>query len=544
MKTTNIRYKFAAFLCATACVGFAACENDTIETSGGKKPDQEALGEIYGMLRSDNSPENTIDLLLTEGKGFVTDNFYYRMTRPAENDLSMEARADGSLLDDYNEKQEIVRVLLPDGNYDFPDGKKIDLSKESQRSALRRIRFLAEGLVPGEYVLPLTVAEEDGSADERKTLYYNITIRERYKNAYELDRNIEGMYPETDVEEPLFIVFYINTKDYQPLLVTDYRMLKRKRKPAEDIWERTIGNIINLRTVVLDYDAATDQVALELGSDMKYVLGHAPKYIWPLQEEGRKVCLSIEGGGKGVGFCNLTDAQIANFVAEVKIVVEEYNLDGINLWDRNSGYGKEGMPAMNTTSYPKLIKSLREALGNDKLLTVTDHKEPTEYFWDTEATGGIAVGEYIDYAWSGYFSGEEKVQILDPWHPDDVEVSEYTHKPFAGLDLLKYGCVNMPWYKAGTAAAITDVKHVIRWKLAGNKPNNILVFEDLRTILQDAYEGKWDASLSSVCTAYADDGKTGTGVLNTTNNYSPSLNSLSVFPNGEVGYGKWEKDWE
>ncbi|HAY18285.1 MAG TPA: glycosyl hydrolase family 18, partial [Rikenellaceae bacterium] len=66
------------------------------------------------------------------------------------------------------------------------------------------------------------------------------------------------------------------------------------------------------------------------------------------------------------------------------------------LWDRNANYAvaeEKGFPKVNTTSYPKLIKALREALGQNKLLTVTDHEEPTEYFWDTQATGGIKVGE-------------------------------------------------------------------------------------------------------------------------------------------------------
>lgn len=58
------------------------------------------------------------------------------------------------------------------------------------------------------------------------------------------------------------------------------------------------------------------------------------KYIRPLQDKGRKVCISIEGGGKGLGFCNLTDAQIADFTAQVKAVVTEYGLDGVNFWDR------------------------------------------------------------------------------------------------------------------------------------------------------------------------------------------------------------------
>lgn len=103
---------------------------------------------------------------------------------------------------------------------------------------------------------------------------------------------------------------------------------------------------------------------------------------------------------------------------QVKTVIEQYELDGVNLWDRNSGYGKEGMPAVNTTSYPKLIKALREALGTEKLLTVTVYEEPTATFWDTEATGGIAVGDYIDYAWSGYNSNSEAPQLLDRGIPN------------------------------------------------------------------------------------------------------------------------------
>ena len=145
---------------------------------------------------------------------------------------------------------------------------------------------------------------------------------------------------------------------------------------------------------------------LNLGNDMRYVLDHIDKYIRPLQDKGRKVCICLEGGGSGLGFCNLTDTQIEDFVAQVKAVITAYELDGVNFWDRNAGYGKEGMPAMNTTSYPKLIKAMREALGNDKLVTLTDFEEPTEYFWDTAATGGIEVGQYLDYAWSGYLNNE------------------------------------------------------------------------------------------------------------------------------------------
>ena len=103
---------------------------------------------------------------------------------------------------------------------------------------------------------------------------------------------------------------------------------------------------------------------------------------------------------------------------------------------------------MNTTSYPKLVKALREVLGPDKLLTLTDYEEPTEYFWDTEATGGIKVGEYLDYAWTGYCDEDYPFEIVDPYHPDDPNVSkEHIRKPIAGLDATKFGCINAPWQK-------------------------------------------------------------------------------------------------
>ena len=40
-----------------------------------------------------------------------------------------------------------------------------------------------------------------------------------------------------------------------------------------------------------------------------------------------------------------------------------------------------------------VIKAVKETLGADKLVTVTDYEEPTEYFHDVEAMGGIEVGE-------------------------------------------------------------------------------------------------------------------------------------------------------
>lgn len=541
MKTIfSLQTGIATLLCTAALAGLMACDADTVEQQGGKLPDKEPLETVSGMLRSGNSSEKTIDVLLTEGSdGFVMRNFYFQQTKPASDGLSLDAWVDATLLDDYNAADGVERTLLPEANYEFPDGKVLDLSSEAQRSALKRVKFTAAGLAAGEYVLPLTVAGQD-APDANKTLYYNVSVRQPYTDEYALHDGHD-----------LFFVFYINTNDFQPLLAQDYIMRKKLARGTTVAWYDAVGNIINLRTVMLDYDAATGRALLNLGNDMRYVLDHAVKYIRPLQEHGSKVCISIEGSGKGLGFCNLTDGQIVDFVAQVKTVVEEFGIDGINLWDRGSEYGKEGMPAMNTASYPKLIKALREALGREKLLTVTVYEEPTSTFWDTQATGGIAVGDYIDYAWSGYNRESEAPQVLDPWHPELAYVSDYTQKPIANLPKERYGCINFPIYSTSSMEIGTAINQILYTDMLdwvpNYKPNNIIVFNDLHTNLQDNYETYWDTMFAQCCTVMDSENKY---LLGSRNGYSYLFdnNRLGTLPNeageGIGGYGKWKKDWQ
>ena len=541
MKTIfSLQTGIATLLCTAALAGLMACDADTVEQQGGKLPDKEPLETVSGMLRSGNSSEKTIDVLLTEGSdGFVMRNFYFQQTKPASDGLSLDAWVDATLLNDYNAADGVERTLLPEANYEFPDGKVLDLSSEAQRSALKRVKFTAAGLAAGEYVLPLTVAGQD-APDANKTLYYNVSVRQPYPDEYALHDGHD-----------LFFVFYINTNDFQPLLAQDYIMRKKLARGTTVAWYDAVGNIINLRTVMLDYDAATGRALLNLGNDMRYVLDHAVKYIRPLQEHGSKVCISIEGSGKGLGFCNLTDGQIVDFVAQVKTVVEEFGIDGINLWDRGSEYGKEGMPAMNTASYPKLIKALREALGREKLLTVTVYEEPTSTFWDTQATGGIAVGDYIDYAWSGYNRESEAPQVLDPWHPELAYVSDYTQKPIANLPKERYGCINFPIYSTSSMEIGTAINQILYTDMLdwvpNYKPNNIIVFNDLHTNLQDNYETYWDTMFAQCCTVMDSENKY---LLGSRNGYSYLFdnNRLGTLPNeageGIGGYGKWKKDWQ
>ena len=53
------------------------------------------------------------------------------------------------------------------------------------------------------------------------------------------------------------------------------------RPPFNTLWERTYGNIVNLRIVQIGYEADTERALLVLNSDIRYVLEHADKNIRP-----------------------------------------------------------------------------------------------------------------------------------------------------------------------------------------------------------------------------------------------------------------------
>lgn len=530
-------------LAATVLAGFTACETDPVAQDGGKLPDKEPLENTYVSVRSQYSPVERAVVYLMEGTGTTSDPMYCRLNRPAEKNLTIRTAPDESQVEIYNTSYGTDFLTMPAENIQIAGNGQITIAAGERISEKVQVTFKADGLEAGEYLAPIVVSSDDVAlSDDGGILYYVVKVRKPEVGDYELD-------PVNTT------VFYVNTSEYSPMLADVWVIIKTDlmNPAAPNVWERTYGNIVNLRIVQIGYDEATGRAKLVLNSDIRYVLEHADLHIRPLQDKGRKVCLSIEGSNCGLGFCNLSDAQIADFVAQVKACLETYDLDGVNLFDRNAGYGKEGMPAMNTTSYPKLIKALREAMP-DKLLTLSDYEEPTEYFWDTEATGGIEVGEYLDYAWSGYMSEDEDVQILDPWGRIDQSegemngmmfpVNNHPRKPIAGLDQSKYGAFAVPFYSANNPFYLNQIGLINMWvwRMLGWSSNNILMFGDLITNIQGIYEGQWEASISTTLMVYEPDGMDGTYAYGVYISHNPNGNIFT--PNtSSLYYGDYAKDW-
>lgn len=488
---------FKYFALSLLLVAMAGCTAEDITQVGGTLPDETPMNSVGGELHSGKTFSNMITVGMYQDDGPATEEIVYTLTKPATTTVTIKAVPSPTLATKYNKENNTDMKEFPVENVAFENGGSLTIPTGKKISETIDVTLSPEGLEAGTlYLLAITLEQDFAGIEVQATkqvIYYRIGFMEKITTC-----NPEGEWDTQEIPPllpDLTSVFYVNTEVYQPSIAAAWAV-------QIDFWQLfSLGNIVNLKRATISYNVASQRASLELGSDLSYVLEHRDKYIRHLQEYERKVCLCIENGGQGVGFCNMNDNQITDFVRQVKAVVERYYLDGVNLWDDDSKYGKAGIPELNTTSYPLLIKKLHEALPG-KLLTLVDKGNATEYFYDVDKCGGIEVGKYIDYAWHGYFSPTEELQIINPNRTGSAQAySKYTRKPIAGLDEANYGCVNMPCY-SDNSLELKDFasKTIAQWRTKGNKKNNIMVYgSDLIGSEYGGYETAIKGMLEPIC---------------------------------------------
>ena len=121
----------------------------------------------------------------------------------------------------------------------------------------------------------------------------------------------------------------------------------------------------------------------------------------------------------------------------------------------------------------------------------------------------------------------------------------YNRYPLAvNLPKDRYGCINFPIYPAAQTeeeAMMREPRFLLDWT-PNYKPNNIIVFDDLHSNLQDSYEAFWDNTFAVCCTfmdpenSYLLGSKKGY-------TYLLDMNRLWTLSEGIQNYGKWLKDW-
>lgn len=565
MKTNNIIRSLLFAL--PFAVLLSACSEEFIALETGKLPDEASFAAVKSSMRSGHSFSGvTIVDIFAQEEGeepeiTAIDELVLTLSKPAPTDLTAEIVIGSEFSAEYNaevERRSLQRIgyfrkcdvivdgymtaFVPSDNLQM--NAKITIGAGKTSSEKIGISISNAMLDPETiYSLPLTIKLSDGSSTLLLTkLEYIISVDK-------LSVKIDNPYCETtgkiEMNQELFTVLYLNVEEYQPQAANVLTYMRTHMDEGYLQKHYTLaGNIVNLRPSTVGYAPESQRVIFSLSPDLNYVLENSARYIRPLQAAGRKVCICIQGGGKGIGFCNMSDAQIEDFTAQVKNVVETYGIDGINLRDEGSAYGKEGFPPMNTTSYPKLIKSLREALPG-KLLTLVDKEEPTEYFHDAALCGGIEVGKYIDYAWHGYAEEGQLLNIVEPWEAENP-YSKFTRKPIAGFSREKYGSIVIPMASASFDGSQQQSVNIFLWKRDGRMKNKMyVIYPDITGKLAGDYEGN-PVGLFNYVNFIADQAKYYTQRADgrwrvRTEKYSYDM--VPMTSHFENGYNRYFKDW-
>lgn len=365
------------------------------------------------------------------------DEIWFVLSKPAEKDITLKFAMEKAYAEPYNNgtyasnfardffnKYKMAVISSVSG---VPLGDNLLINGEKEA-----IVTIKAGELQSEKVVLLFKRENLSSGARESYLFpifaTNVETNEIYG---EIDYLIDPIEPLSMDNKPCVVISYVDTEVVNPLIAGQF-ILKLINLDMNTWEETTLCNspmfdITNIRTAYLK--EVQGRAILTYTSDIQYVLKNNKHYLQPMQQKGMKICLAIKGGGTGLGFANMSDEQIGDFVAQVQTAVKVYQLDGINLWDEGADYGKEGMPAVNSTSYAKLIKALKTAMP-DKLLTLVDTRETTESLCDEQA--GIRVGDYLDYAWSSM------CDLLEPYgSTPDV-------RPLAGMPENKYGTYFFP----------------------------------------------------------------------------------------------------
>lgn len=449
-KHNNFLRIFRPLLLGVLAAGFVACTADMLEMDGGKQLSDKP-GTPTGALYSTRSSAIETNIKLFTAGETITETLVYKLSAPVDqsvkvtiealnwdlqtceawNQVNGDEKYPWSEQDGYSLRKKGAGYPNNPENYTRPypasqltlsnNGEMTIVAGETASTALSITIPTTEMVEISDYVIPLKVTSVSGIVPtvKEQTIYLQVRFRASP------ERPVYGA-------DPYLTVFAnLDVSRNKPELACCHWFnllnITNGGMDMEDLGMFRLVDVVNLQQAEVKYDKASGRVLFTPTNDLRYVLTHDKEMLGKVRAAGITVGIVIQGGKAGIGFCNMTDAQISDFAAQVKLFCTQYQIGSITLWDKNSNYEREGMPAVNTTSYPKLIKALREALKQDALLNVVDQGDPTATFYDPTLCGNIEVGKLIDYAWEGRMD-----TFTNPWNADS------DRKPFAGLDPKKY----------------------------------------------------------------------------------------------------------
>lgn len=436
----------AAFVLLTASL--AACTADPIEMEVGSGAAFDPVGKVKPGFYSPKAINDTVVRVTVKPGEKFEDVLTFGLIKEAPEDVTVtfSLADDEETLEAYSSSLYLYDAQLHFANTFITEAERtvnrkfryVPAEKRTLPTGEMTIRKGSYGIElpvkidmsdPEEFccnffvMLNAEVSAADGSV-ERYHVCYQLFLDQLSDYTYDSYENYAEKYgkPVFDWMAILIDPSQIDPRAAREVALIEYNVFYDPYAEEEHFY-RCVDEVL-IWGASIGYDAEKKMPKLSYDRHLTHLMLNRQKYLAPIQKENISVSVIINGAGLGIGFCNLDDAQRAELVGQIRQMVVRYNLDGVNLYDEGSGYGRDGMPAIDPASYAKFIRDLRAALGKDKRITLTDVGEPSATLYT--AHNGVEAGEYLDYAWTG-----KSWDFTDPYTEGKATI--------AGLDRSKYG---------------------------------------------------------------------------------------------------------
>lgn len=371
-------YVLATILLATTLLT-VSCTDDVVVTTGdfGK---YEAVNHTYGYIKNAViSSERLVDLYKTN----VNRKLEVGITKMMSRAVDMKISIDESILTEYNRANNRNFAMLPADLVTIgQNGIAVIPPGYTQAESVNVTIASSNDLVKGKtYVIPLRISTDDKEVkltkEQEQYLFFVVAQGDR------IDSGKSAGYK---------VVSCMETGDADPRIHCEF-FLTNEGKPLFDIVALFSGN--------LNYNAATGKVYVHMNNSIAPILNNRDRYIKPLQDMGIKVVLGLMGNHDPAGVSHLQEQTAVEFVKELKVLVDTYDIDGV-FWDDEYTTANASIPGFSSASRKnasRLIFETKKAMP-DKLNMVFAYSTISSL----EEVDGVKSGEYVDYIIPNYGS--------------------------------------------------------------------------------------------------------------------------------------------